>query len=362
MIFRAPMYYKDFHCIADKCKDSCCSAGWEIDIDKQTETLYRNVPGEYGDKLRASITNTSPCQFKLDKNNNCPFLNKNKLCDIYINLGEDSLCQICKDHPRYYEWFDFAGVKEAGVGLCCEEAARIILSETRPFSVDESIIDDSDLLYSYLENDYDITLYNYLIKAREKMINYIDNHDDTSISAKLKNVLWYSFTLQQNIDNDMLDEADIFEISSNIQADITPIIEYMATLEPNDKKWPDYLKKCAQLSAKYVKKIDEFEAENPQIDNNLKNISIYFIWRYLLKGVFDGDILSEIKLMYVSCQVIKYLLFCKWLENGSISLEDCINLVKKYSEEVEYCEENLDKFVNDSYDEDFFETNYLLGI
>ena len=43
MKFRIPKYYKQFHCIADKCKDSCCSAGWEIDIDEESLNLYKSV-------------------------------------------------------------------------------------------------------------------------------------------------------------------------------------------------------------------------------------------------------------------------------------------------------------------------------
>ena len=35
MIFRTPDFYRDFHCIADRCSDSCC-IGWEIDIDPDT--------------------------------------------------------------------------------------------------------------------------------------------------------------------------------------------------------------------------------------------------------------------------------------------------------------------------------------
>ena len=35
----APSYYKNFTCIADKCKHSCC-VGWEIAIDKTTLNKY----------------------------------------------------------------------------------------------------------------------------------------------------------------------------------------------------------------------------------------------------------------------------------------------------------------------------------
>ena len=52
MKLRFPEYYKQFKCIANNCKDSCCSAGWEIDIDKKTLELYKKVPGEFGEKLK----------------------------------------------------------------------------------------------------------------------------------------------------------------------------------------------------------------------------------------------------------------------------------------------------------------------
>ena len=36
-----PEYYKEFKCIASKCKNNCC-IGWEIDIDKDTYELYKS--------------------------------------------------------------------------------------------------------------------------------------------------------------------------------------------------------------------------------------------------------------------------------------------------------------------------------
>ena len=44
-----PDYYKDFQCIADQCKDSCC-IGWEIMIDSKSYKKYQNVKGEFYDR------------------------------------------------------------------------------------------------------------------------------------------------------------------------------------------------------------------------------------------------------------------------------------------------------------------------
>lgn len=145
MILRMPDYCSEFKCIADKCRDNCC-IGWEIDIDKKSEEYYLSCDGEFGNKLRNNIQKGKPGCFILGEKERCPFLNKKNLCEIIINLGEDKLCHICSEHPRYYEWYN--GVKEGGTGLCCEESARIIISRDKPFSYIESeTCDDSNEEY-----------------------------------------------------------------------------------------------------------------------------------------------------------------------------------------------------------------------
>ena len=371
MIMRVPKKKKKFHCIAGKCKDNCCSAGWEIDIDDNTNKFYKSVSdkfgGEFGNKLRNCISGDSSLpHFILNKDKKCPFLNDDNLCDIYINLGEKHLCQICTDHPRFFEWFE--NVKEAGIGLCCEEAARIILDDNDKFEICDFGVDDDnnfDIVninnpYT-LEIDYKPDLYGYLQSARWKIISYIEN-SQFPISVKIRNILWYCYTLQLNIDNDLLDDEDIFDVDSNNSSSIIPILDFLTTLEFNDENWPKFLNDCAELYELSSDKIKDFERLNPNIEKYLKNISIYFIWRYFLKAVFDEDVLSKIKLMSVSVHVIKYLFFCKWIKEGKLDLEDCIDIVKKYSEEVEYSEDNLLSFADASYDMEYFRTEYLLEI
>ena len=121
----APSYYKAFICIADKCKHSCC-IGWEIDIDKNTVCKYSALSGEYAEKIKSSITGKSVPHFKLCKNGKCPHLDGRGLCQIITEYGESYLCDICREHPRFY--IDTPKGKEVGLGMSCEEAARIILS------------------------------------------------------------------------------------------------------------------------------------------------------------------------------------------------------------------------------------------
>ena len=102
MKIRVPEYFKDFKCIASKCEDTCC-AGWGIVIDDATYDRYKNVQGEFGDRLRSEIVHEAGENIFVLKGNNCPFLNEEKTCDIYINIGEENLCYTCQQYPRYTE-------------------------------------------------------------------------------------------------------------------------------------------------------------------------------------------------------------------------------------------------------------------
>ena len=114
----APDYYEKFKCIADKCKHSCC-IGWEIDVDGDTLDYYNSIDGNFGERLRKNIiTEGETAHFCLAENDRCPFLNQKGLCDIIINLGEEALCQICDDHPRYRNFY--SDREEIGVGFCCD--------------------------------------------------------------------------------------------------------------------------------------------------------------------------------------------------------------------------------------------------
>ena len=123
----APKYYKNFQCIADKCQHSCC-VGWEIDIDDYTLELYRDIPGEIGETIRGSIGESEEsAYFRMCPDGKCPHLDERALCRIIKALGDDALCDICREHPRFYN--DVGDHSEVGLGAVCEEAARLILSE-----------------------------------------------------------------------------------------------------------------------------------------------------------------------------------------------------------------------------------------
>ncbi len=125
-----PQYYPRFRCRAAACRHTCCR-GWEIDIDEETREIYRAVGGALGEKLRRSIVDgDETASFRLTADERCPFLLDSGLCQLILELGEENLCQICTDHPRFRSFF--SDRTEIGVGLCCEAAAALVLTQAEP--------------------------------------------------------------------------------------------------------------------------------------------------------------------------------------------------------------------------------------
>ena len=121
----APKYYKEFHCIADRCRHSCC-IGWEIDVNQDALQTYTALTGPYAQTIRESIDMEDTPHFRLTSDERCPHLNPRGLCNIILSCGEDYLCDICREHPRFYN--DTPHGREVGLGMACEEACRLILS------------------------------------------------------------------------------------------------------------------------------------------------------------------------------------------------------------------------------------------
>ena len=50
-----PDYASSFRCLAGACPDTCCK-DWEIILDEDTLARYQELPGAFGDEVRAALT------------------------------------------------------------------------------------------------------------------------------------------------------------------------------------------------------------------------------------------------------------------------------------------------------------------
>jgi lysine-N-methylase len=136
-----PDFYGCFRCKAGTCQHTCCR-GWDIDIDDVTADYYQQLEGPLGEGIRQHIADgPDGWHFCLTAEGNCPFLCSDGLCQLIRQAGDDILCDICALHPRFFQVVENGGgqdIELGGVGLCCEAACELLLSETGPLTFCDS--------------------------------------------------------------------------------------------------------------------------------------------------------------------------------------------------------------------------------
>lgn len=297
----APDYYKNFKCTNSKCRHNCC-IGWEIDIDDDSYEYYKSAEGSFGKRLRENIAYDDCPHFILGKDERCPFLNSENLCDIICTMGEDALCQICSDHPRYRNFY--SDREEIGVGLSCEAAVRLIVGKKDKMVIEEISDDGQDDGQSLEEIEF--------FRVRDEIFSIIQNRVER-IDTRLSKVL-------------KLCGAEEITISEKRYADLFSGLEYM------EKDWHDILKDIQK---------EDFLAKLPkEFDIATEQLVVYFLFRHLAK-VLDGETLSSVvSFCVLSTKMIMYLCEYSLWKNGKLSLEDVAEIARMYSCEVEYSEEN----------------------
>lgn len=294
-----PDYYNKFYCIADKCKHNCC-IGWEIDIDDETLEYYNSISGDFGIRLKNSITSENETYFfKLQENDRCPFLNKNNLCDIILNLGEQNLCQICTDHPRFINYYDLH--TELGLGLTCEAASRLILTHKNK-----------------------VQLINHATGA--KFIPS-DNPDDI-------------FNVRQNI-LDILQDRD-FTVDERIEHLITSFNIKMP--DKSIPEWRDVYLSLEQLDPDWSKRLNSLthspkdNLTSPDWQIGFEQLLVYFIYRHFADCQYDGLFNERLSFCILSYRIIKSL--CLISDTSDIDI--FFDIARQYSSEIEYSEENIE--------------------
>lgn len=299
----APDYYPQFKCIADKCRHSCC-IGWEIDIDNDTAQYYRSVKGEFGQRLKDSISADDVPHFCLDKDDRCPFLNKNGLCDIITVLGEEALCDICAEHPRYRSFY--SDREEIGIGLSCEAAAMLLLSKkdkTRLICLEQG----DELLW-------------------QEECDFLDLRDD----------IW---DILQNrtkpVDSRVREILELCEITET---------------ERTVRQWVDFYRALERLDGVWDKMLDALEKAQPrqlelpcleETETAFEQLLWYFIYRHLAESLDDGRFKGRILFAVQSYRMIRWLAALYYNKHNNINIEILAEIVRIYSAEIEYSTDNI---------------------
>ena len=293
-----PNYYDKFKCIADKCKHNCC-IGWEIDIDDDTFDFYKGVDGEFGKRLKNNIGIEEIPHFILKDNDRCPFLNDKNLCDIIKTLGEDKLCDICAEHPRFHN--ELPQRVESGLGLCCEEAARLILSQKEKATLKGDPKTDDEIII-----------------LRDKVIDIFQDRN-TDIKTRINNALNLCDTRAN--DRSMSEWCDI-----------------LLSLEQLDPQWGNLLKNAKSNADKNTEAFELFMNDRTE---EYEQFIVYLAYRHLANSPDLFEFTNRLCFIAFAYKLLLFLGAVIYDKNDDFTLDDHIELVRLFSSEIEYSDENL---------------------
>ncbi len=305
MKYIAPDYYESFSCIAGACGHSCC-IGWEIDIDEDSFQRYRTLEGPMGDTLRSRIsTDGDAPHYILTEGERCPFLQPDGLCEMILTLGEDALCQICTDHPRFRNFF--SDRMELGLGLCCEAAGALILKRETPMTL--SVLEDDGEPAPRDEEEL------ALLSFRDMLFSILQDR---------------SCTIDQRLE-------ELAETCGGMPE--RPLSAWAADflqLERLDPAWTVCLDALRTSDS-----FDHPVLHTPEWECALEQAGVYFLYRHIPAALEDGDVGSKAAFAVLSVRLLRGLCAVKQQSTGAVSLDDLVEFARMYSSEVEYSEENL---------------------
>ena len=292
---------RSFACLAGACRHSCC-LDWEIDVDEAALERYRAVPGELGQRLRDAIEETDEtARFRLTPEDRCPFLNRDNLCDLIIGLGEDSLCQICADHPRFRTWL--SDRTEVGFGLCCEAAGRLILGWQEPMR---------------------------LVTVEDDGAPDMPDEGETALMALRESLI------------------------TGVQDRSVPLARRLDTLarrcgypERPWHAWRDFLLTLERLDDAWAHALNTLPDVPPTLpaewDVPFEQLAVYLLLRHLPGALEDGDVTGRVRYCVLVTRLLQALLAARAVPD----MDGLVELARLYSSEIEYSDENVARILDE---------------
>jgi len=318
MLSFQPQYYSAFRCLAGRCPDSCCQ-DWEVEIDEASAARYRSLPGSLGEELRAALTKRDGAFVLENHHGRCPMLRKDGLCRIQSELGELALCQTCQTFPRLRH--DYGSFTELDLELSCPEAARLILSAPA-----EDVPCPPDGRAGM----------RLLLHSRRQALRLLEGRP---VPEGLALLLLYGCHVHGVLNGD---PAETFDPPSALEAahalarpgGEAGLLSFFQNLEILTSWWSIRLDHPAPVSW----------------TEGHRALARYFIRRYWLQAVSDGDLYSRVKLCVLSCILIRLL-------GGDLTAT-----AQLYSKEIENDPDNVDAILDGAYDSPALTDDLLLGM
>lgn len=331
-------YFKKFKCLQGKCPDTCCK-NWGVDIDDVTHRKYKELKSPYGYFIHKTLKHKKQL---FSAGETCPFLNKEGLCDIVIQLGNDYLCDICKKYPRVIN--EYGSDREHNLTLSCIESVNLLLDEKNISVIKE---ETNEKIKTY--NKFDSKLYPHLRKTRELLFTILKK--DIPLLDKIaqlenvgKDIQYLLFVF------DATDKLDFKNYNQKmpplLKKDLIKILRLYIKLECLNLSWKTKLKNVLSSLFKNNFTIENILSSCKILDKKCNNILFYYIFKYYLESVNDFAPLAKIRFA-ISIVIVEILLYSFNELNKESDLKTMFKIdVSNLSKEVEHSIKNVTKLDN----------------
>lgn len=380
-----PDYYDDFHCIGGQCSFTCCQE-WKISVDKDTKKRWRSITApddlKQNGRLPEGLSeHLSLNRFikKVDETDvigllpdmKCPFLERDHLCRLVKDHGEQVLSRTCHEFPR--ETHIFSDRTEKALVSCCpeivdiwnerDELSFINLDIKVPEALKNSEGTDMlkltrDLMMFHLADRSSdnrtnlLTAFFILLDIYSKdSVDALNDYTDPQSVRKLKAAI---MSLERNKEDSANERNELFlDITENYENEG----RYIAFLKP--------LRETA-VSCEIID-IDGFNTAISSYEALLRNYLVSETFSNLLiPGMDLRDMVLQFEWMIMEYASILQALYLKWIssEERKLTYENVRTMIVLISRLTGYDASDIEEYLTNSFEApiwDYGYADYLLG-
>ena len=192
--------------------------------------------------------------------------------------------------------------------MCCEEAARLILSQESKFKM--VLLKDDNIAIDLTEDE------EYILNVREDLylILYENENDIENGINKIFDFMEYSFP----------------------DKSLSQWVDLLLNLEILDPQWKTLLENVKSKENEIIK--TDFKGFN----RAFINLIIYFLFRHMVNCSDWEDLCARVSFSIFAYKLIKMLCINKLIESEECNFEDLCEYARIFSSEIEYSQENMD--------------------
>ncbi len=303
-----PDYYEKFHCLAEKCPDTCCK-DWEVDVDEDTFYYYRVQEGELGEKLNRLLREEGEAKYiPLGADRRCPFLREDRLCEICAALGEEGLSQTCQEYPRYY--MGIGDYEQIDLSLSCLEVGRLLFTGQGPVRYRRS--EDGEEPWETLGPEEKEKLAD-ILRQRDELLQKLMTEDEAGLP--------FSVLPDDRVDAELLQRIPRLELLDTEGADL---IGRVCT---------DYAR-IREQEAAFRSRYDDL------LQRLFRRFAVYLVYRYAIDSYYE-DMQAVHRMWQRSLRLLLLLCVSYEQREGAFGIGVMIRLAHSFSRQIEHSDENL---------------------